>query len=506
MRFKAGGRALVIASLGALAWTGAAPAVAQEQRGIDPNQGRSLVEVTLDSRAAAMRLQLQADRYGIEFNEHYLRRNRNGTVTATVFGYQDELDRLANAGYDIGATIEGPGTWREHAREYLQDRRQVARAGAAARKRTARAASHQDEIVILRVDYFENYAGRFLSVEAKTRHGGAAQTGSIYVGPDLSLSYNRGGNTPIDSPPRLMSTNIDPDTTPDTYIEHRELVRIGEVGTTDPPRPSRIRIGSSTGASKEAPVNTWLGGGLPPMNERFIRDFTTSYMDPTEIYAAFEDLEDEFPNLAELITLPNKTNGYQRRAQATMAARRTRATRPRRRCRPERSSSPLVRGAMRAATSITAEFRNPGVPNSPLTVTRTGNHVDVALATDATGALTSTGQQVVNAINASPASQILVANVFTRVSTNVTPPIVPGTGIVQPRARVNLSDFLTTATNAHVQRGPFEYSVLRISKKSKHKGKWKEQAASGRTAAGTRAGRSASSCIASSTPVSGRRR
>ena len=184
MRFKAGGRALVIALLGALAWTGAAPAVAQEQRGIDPNQGRSLVEVTLDSRAAAMRLQLQADRYGIEFNEHYLRRNRNGTVTATVFGYQDELDRLANAGYDIGATIEGPGTWREHTREYLQDRRQVARAGAAARKRTARAASHLDEIVILRVDYFENYAGRFLSVEAKTRRGGAAQTGSIYVGPD----------------------------------------------------------------------------------------------------------------------------------------------------------------------------------------------------------------------------------------------------------------------------------------------------------------------------------
>ena len=433
MRFKAGGRALVIASLGALAWTGAAPAVAQEQRGIDPNQGRSLVEVTLDSRAAAMRLQLQADRYGIEFNEHYLRRNRNGTVTATVFGYQDELDRLANAGYDIGATIEGPGTWREHTREYLQDRRQVARAGAAARKRTARAASHLDEIVILRVDYFENYAGRFLSVEAKTRRGGAAQTGSMYVGPDLSLSYNRGGNTPIDSPPRVMSTNIDPDTTPDTYIEHRELVRIGELGTTDPPRPSRIRIGSSTGASKEAPVNTWLGGGLPPMSSRFIRDFTTSYMDPTEVYAAFEELEDEFPNLAELITLPNKTNGYQRRAQATMAATTDPGNTP---------TTALQAGAVvltsrawghEGGNGISAVFRNPGVPNAPLTVTRTDNHVDVALATDATGALTSTGQQVVNAINASPASQILVANVFTRVSTNVTPPIVPGTGIVQPR-------------------------------------------------------------------------
>jgi hypothetical protein len=101
----------------------------------------------------------------------------------------------------------------------------------------------------------------------------------------------------------------------------------------------------------------------------------------------------------------------------------------------------------------------------------TGKHVDVSLGTDATGALTSTSQQVANAINASPASQILVANVFSRATTD--PPFTPGTGIVQPRERVILSDFLATATNAHVQRGPFEYSVLRISKKSKDKGKWR---------------------------------
>src|ERR671918_2760671 len=315
MRFKAGRFALIAA----LVFTAAAPAAAQDQRGIDPNQGRSLVEVTLDGRAAAMRLQLEAERYGIEFNDHYLRRNGNGTVTATVFGFADELDALAKAGYDLGAMIEGPATWREHAEEYLQDRRQEQRADAAALGDTVGTQSDQDEIVILRVDYFENYAGLFLSVEAKTRLGGAAPTGSTYVGRELSLSYNRGGDTPIDSPPRVMSTNIDGDTTPDTYIEHRELVRIGDAGTPDPPRPSRIRVGSSTSASKEAPVNTWLGGGLPPMHENYLDDFHTRYMDPTEVYARFQALEDEFPNLAELITLPHKTNGYQRHAQATTA-------------------------------------------------------------------------------------------------------------------------------------------------------------------------------------------
>ena len=55
------------------------------------------------------------------------------------------------------------------------------------------AQSHEDEIVVLRVDYFENYAGRFLSVEAKDRLGGAAPTGSIYIGPTLSLSLEHGG-------------------------------------------------------------------------------------------------------------------------------------------------------------------------------------------------------------------------------------------------------------------------------------------------------------------------
>ena len=43
-------------------------------------------------------------------------------------------------------------------------------------------------------------------------------------------------------------------------------------------------------------------------------------MDPTEVYARFGELAAEFPDIAELITLPNKTNGYQRRAQATWPA------------------------------------------------------------------------------------------------------------------------------------------------------------------------------------------
>jgi hypothetical protein len=462
-----GRRRAIAAAAGVCALASTGVAAGQEpERGIDPHQGDSLVEVSFSSKGAAMRLQLEAETYGVEFNEHYLRRNGDGTVTATVFGSEDELEALADAGFDLGATIEGPATWRERIADRQAAVRAEKRAEAAAEGGTVGTQSHEDEIVILRADYFENRDGRFLSVEAKDRLGGALPTGSTYDGPTLALSWNTGPGTPISTTPRIMTTNIDPDTTPDTYIEHRELVRIGDAGTTSPPRPTRIRIGSDTGAVAEGDVQTWLGGGLPPMSTTFQTGFTDHYMDPTELYARFKALAAEYPNISELIDLPHQTNGYQRRAQATMSGSFGTGVTPNTRLGQE-SAVVLTSRAWghEGGNDITAEFRNPGVPSSPLSVSMSGNDLVVLLGTNASGALTSTAAQVVNAINATPAaSQKLVASQFTRLS-NANPPLVAGSGIVQPRARVNLSDFLSTATNAHVERGPFEYQVMRIGKR-----------------------------------------
>jgi hypothetical protein len=454
MTVKARRRLLAAVSACVFTWmavTGAASG--QDARGIDPHQGESLIEVDLPSKAAAMRLQLEAERYGVEFNDHYLRHNADGSVTVTVFGNAGDFAALRDAGYSLGSTIEGPTTWEQRIDEYRAAKRAERRSDAAALDNPITTASHENEIVILRVDYFENYAGRFLSVEAKDRLGSAAPEGSTYIGPTLSLSWNTGPGTEIDSTPRTMSVNIDPDTTPDTYIEHRQLVRIGAPGSADPPRPTRIRIGSSTGATREADVNVWLGGGLPPMGN-FLRDFTTRYMDPTEVYGKLGELAAEFPNIAELVELPYETNGYQRRAQATMAG-----------ANPPGNTVPAAaQGGAVVLTSrswgheggndITAQFRNPGVPNSRLDVDVIGKHIDVSLATDAAGAPSSTAQQVIQAINSDKAARKLVAAVTYRGNA--------GAGIVEPGGRTALSDFLTTATNAHVQRGPFEYSVLRI--------------------------------------------
>ena len=94
-------------------------------RGIDPNQGLSLVEVDVASKAAAMRLQLEAESYGVEFNDHYLRSNPDGSFTVTVFGDEDGLAELHAAGYDLGVTIEGPDTWRAR----VAERQRVVKAG-----------------------------------------------------------------------------------------------------------------------------------------------------------------------------------------------------------------------------------------------------------------------------------------------------------------------------------------------------------------------------------------
>jgi acylphosphatase len=422
--------------------------------------------VSLPSKAAAIRLQLEAETYGIEFNDHYLRNNGDGSVTVSVFGTEEQVEELADAGYEIGVTIEGPNTWRRQVEARQTAIRKETRAAVAATGKPTQSEvpDKEAEIVVLRADYFENYAGRFLSVEAKTREAAIDPATGAYTGPTLSLAWNEGDGTAIASTPRPMNVNIDPDTTPDTYIEHRELVRIGGASSADDVgTPTRIRIGSSTGEAMEADVEPWLDGGLPPMTPGRLSDFTTRYLDPTEVYQRFDDLAAEFPNLAQMIDLPNQTNGYQRRAQATMEGT---AFNP-------GNSFPNNAAGQAAATravvltsrawgheggnAITAAFTNPGVASSPLSVTVSGNDLTVSLATDAAGALSSTAAQVAAAINAAPeASALLVARTYRNNA---------GAGIVQARARVNLSDFLSTATNAHVQRGPFQYSVMRIGKR-----------------------------------------
>ena len=451
MRRRGTWRALLAISVVALTVAGGAAASGDDGGNLE--MGDSLVEVTVASKAAALELQQNADDFGIEFNDHYLRKNASGNFTVTVYASESELQALAAAGYELGATIEGPDSWEVNVSDMASARAFEARAAESALGDPP-VIVDDDELVILRADYFENYAGRFLSVEAKNRLGSSTPTGSDYIGPDMSVAWNTGAGTDIDQGPRPMNVNIDPDTSPDTYIEHRVLIRIGDIGS-GPPAPTKIRLGSSTGAMLEGDVTVWIGGGLPPHAPGYLSDFTTRYMDPTEVYQRFGDLADEFSNIAEMIPLPYATNGYQRRAQATMNGTGGTGSTV-----PGSQASRTVVLTSRAwghegGNDITAEFVDPGAPDSPLSVAVMGNDISVSLATDSAGALTSTAAQVIAAINAHPGASALVVALTYRGNT--------GGGIVVPRAKVNLSDFLLAP--GHVERGPFDYSVMRIGKR-----------------------------------------
>jgi hypothetical protein len=108
MSLRAMRRALAVVSACAFAAAGTASAQTANRRGIDPNQGESLFEVTLPSKGAAERLPYNAD----------------GSVTVTVLGTDFALAALDLAGYDLGRTIEGPDTWRARIAERQQEDRE----------------------------------------------------------------------------------------------------------------------------------------------------------------------------------------------------------------------------------------------------------------------------------------------------------------------------------------------------------------------------------------------
>ena len=256
------------------------------------------------------------------------------------------------------------------------------------------------EITIQRVDYFTNYAGRFLSVEAKDALG--APTG----GPTLAMSWAEAGGA------YGAATLLAKFSDSGQYMYHYTLIPVGAAGSTTP-LPATVRVASSTGQTAEAPVNTWLGGGLPPLAAGYLKGFLTHYMDPVEGKAKINALAAEFPDLAEIIDLPNDTNGYQRKSMAVMNGVTPEGT-------PDIGGAPSTAGqpqsvalfanawGQEGGNDVQAEFLNPGVANSPLSVSVSGKKITVSLATDATGALASTAAQVAAAINGNPAAFALV--------------------------------------------------------------------------------------------------
>jgi hypothetical protein len=361
--------------------------------------------------------------HGVDWVEHRLR------VRAVIT--PNEAATLKAQGFVLGHVLLGPddSAMRIAEREatiaaHIQENEEFAAAA-------YDAATPIDiaDVRIIRADYYTTLAGdQFLSVEAKWASG-QDLTNALVVERDSGpgTDFGSGGQQNIT---RFVDAGV--------YLYHRGAAQVSAM-------PDRIRITSPTGDVAIAKVEEWLP--IPDDTEDdagFLKDFVTSYLTPTELYNRIHQLAADFPQIAEVIELPHRTNGYRRKAQALLDGG----------ANASRVGIESHAWGHEGGNDLSIASANPGAPSQPLTVSVTGNDITVSLATDAAGALTSTAAQVVAALNADPAASALVFAYTYRGNA--------GSGVVAAQGKTSLSDFLSAP--ASVSRDPHPVYALRIGR------------------------------------------
>lgn len=292
-----------------------------------------------------------------------------------------------------------------------------------------------DVVTVGRADFFTSKGQGFLSVEAKTSEG-------LSSGVTLTVAWDTGPGTPMGSGgTTTLSRYVDAG----VYMYHRELFTVGEPGA-EGPRPHKVLVTSNLGGEDTAYVSDWLvSGNSLRENPAYQWDFISGYMDPTELYERAEALAAEFPEIAEIVYLPNKTVGYRRHAQAILGS---------------TSSSQRARAVVvtslawghEGGNDLSVEIAAPGEPNQLLSV----QVIDETLirinpASDAAGEITSTAAEVIAAVN-STAGYLVYTHTYRGNA---------GDGLVQPFGPVQLTDYLQGAQISH---DPWQVRILRIGK------------------------------------------
>jgi hypothetical protein len=384
--------------------------------------------------------------------------------------------------------------------------------------------SATETIKVTRADYYQSSSGTWLSVEAKSsaaqgnaavppgtpgcpttgsnRCGvyGGSTTGACWGNPDGGASALSTAACPVmnvafstdngQTWQNGFQTQMSPDLDDGVYLYHFLLVKLSLFANngTAPHPPMLVRVASNYGTVATSDVTPFLDTP-PPYPGGFQHDFFDRYQTPEDGTALIQELHAEYPSITQLIPVSYKTNGYRRNAMASMGC--TVSTSggntglpgspgaaPAGFATPSTCSGSTVQGravvlntwkygqddtdATQNGNQVTAQFLNPGAANSPLSVSVSGLAITVNLATDGTGALTSTAAQVVAALNADPAASAILWAATYRGNA--------GAGVVQPTSLVHLSDFLwapqvgdpSFPSGFQVPRAPYQQYVLRI--------------------------------------------
>ncbi|SCL56680.1 Chitobiase/beta-hexosaminidase C-terminal domain-containing protein [Micromonospora eburnea] len=382
-----------------------------------PDEEASVVEILLADSGELDELVAT----GVDL-DHHVSRTEEGIVVHAVVT-PNEVAALRARGYQVGDVLFRPTDSAERVAE-----RDATIAAHKAENRAFTAsltAADTSDVKIIRADYYTSGTDQILSVEAKWAEGQNSTSTLTVVrdsGPGTALGS--GGTQTIS---RFVDAGV--------YLYHRGASTV----TT---RPDRIQITSPTGGVAVAQVKEWLP--IPaddPEGPGYQKDFVTSYLTPTELYERIHQLAAEFPDLAEVVELPYQTNGYRRKAQTVLGT--TNAN---------RVAVDSLAWGHEGGNEISVELVNPGAAGRPLSVSVTGKDIRVSLATNASGALTTTAAQVVAALNANAGS--LVRAYTYRGDA--------GAGVVAATARTALTDGLKAP--ASVSRDPHPMYAIRIGK------------------------------------------
>ena len=221
--------------------------------------------------------------------------------------------------------------------------------------------------MVLRVDYFENYAGRYLSVEAKDRLGGARPTGAPTSARRCRSPGTTGAGTPIDSPPRADER------------EHRPGHDARHVHRASPAGPDRRRRQLGPAPADAHPGRLEhrrdRGGGRELLARRRPAAYGTGL--PQGLHDPLHGPDRGLRALRRARGPSSRTSpgscGCRTGPTATSAGRRPRWPA---RCRRQAHRRPRAQGHAVVLTSrawgheggndLTAEFRNPAVPRTRL--------------------------------------------------------------------------------------------------------------------------------------------
>ncbi|RST61609.1 M28 family peptidase [Siminovitchia terrae] len=275
----------------------------------------------------------------------------------------------------------------------------------------------EDKLKVFRADYFKNQSGTFLYLEVKSS-----------VGPDATMTAewtNGKGEKETGSMTRKVDAG--------EYLYHYILTDIDAV-------PENVTITTKEGGKIETKLTEWIGDGTPSGDEYF-SDFVDHYMNPTEVTERVEQLAEEFPELAEIVSLPHKTNGYRRHAQATIGN-------------AANAAFVLTSKAWghEGGNDIKVELKSANKANTDLKVEVDGDQITVILGTDGAVKPNSTSAEIIEAINKA-AGDLVSAEKYRNSD---------GKGIVEPQSGISLSDNLKAPEE--ISRDPWTVKAIRIGK------------------------------------------